>query len=222
MSPTVPPISLMTTSAGSASRRARIRVLDLVRDVRDHLDGRAEVLALPLLAQHRVPDRAGRVVRVAREVLVDEPLVVADVEVGLGAVLGDEHLAVLERAHRPGVDVQVRVELLHLDAPARAPSAAGRARRRRCPFRAPRRRRPVTKTYLVGLGRLRRPARSSRPGGSSVESGADVSGDGVPRGGRAISSPIAIACRSRRGGFGHAGCVAPAASSRESTHGIQA
>ena len=88
--------------------------LDLVRDVRDHLHGRAEVLALPLLAQHAVPDGAGRVIRGAREVLVDEALVVADVEIGLGAVLGHEHLAVLERAHRPRVDVDVRVELLNL------------------------------------------------------------------------------------------------------------
>ncbi len=40
----------------------------------------------------------------------------ADVEVRLGAVLGDEHLAVLERVHRPGIDVEVRVELLHGDA----------------------------------------------------------------------------------------------------------
>ncbi len=37
----------------------------------------------------------------------------ADVEVGLGAVLGDEYLAVLERVHRAGVDVEVGVELLH-------------------------------------------------------------------------------------------------------------
>ena len=55
---------------------------------------------------------------VCEEVLVDEALVVADVEVGLGAVLGDEDLAVLERAHRPRVDVQVRIELLQLDAQA--------------------------------------------------------------------------------------------------------
>ena len=114
MSPTVPPISVMTTSQSLASADAADALLDLVRDVRDHLHGRAEVLALALLAEHAVPDRAGGVVRVAREVLVDEALVVADVEVGLGAVLGDEHLAVLERAHRPGVDVEVRVELLHL------------------------------------------------------------------------------------------------------------
>ncbi len=88
--------------------------LDLVRDVRDHLYGRAEVLALALLAQHAVPDGTGGVVCGAREVLVDEALVVADVEVGLGTVLGHEHLAVLERAHRSRIDVDVRVELLHL------------------------------------------------------------------------------------------------------------
>src|SRR5205807_5530613 len=40
-----------------------------------------------------------------------ETLVVAQIEVGLGAVLGDEHLPVLEGAHRAGIDVDVRVEL---------------------------------------------------------------------------------------------------------------
>ena len=118
MSPTVPPISEMTTSrAARLGDRADAR-LDLVRDVRDHLHRRAEEVALALLAQHGVPDRARAVARVAREVLVDEALVVADVEVGLGAVLGDEDLAVLERAHRARVDVQVRIELLELDAQA--------------------------------------------------------------------------------------------------------
>ena len=59
------------------------------------------------------------------EVGVEEALVVADVEVGLGAVVGDEDLAVLERVHRAGVDVEVRVELLHGDAqPARLEQAA--------------------------------------------------------------------------------------------------
>jgi hypothetical protein len=58
------------------------------------------------------------VVCISREVLVDEALVVPDVEVGLGAVLGDEDLAVLEGAHRPRVDVQVRVELLNLNLEA--------------------------------------------------------------------------------------------------------
>jgi hypothetical protein len=52
------------------------------------------------------------------QVGVEEPLVVADVEIGLGAVIGDEDLTVLERVHRAGVDVDVGVELLHRDAQA--------------------------------------------------------------------------------------------------------
>ena len=120
MSPTVPPISVMTKSTACDSATIRIRLLDLVGDVRDDLDGAAEVVAAALAPDHRVVDAAGGDVGGARRVRVGEALVVAEVEVGLGAVLGDEDLAVLERAHRPGVDVDVGVELLQLD-----PVAAG-------------------------------------------------------------------------------------------------
>ena len=41
-----------------------------------------------------------------------EALVVAEVEVGLGAVVGDEHLAVLIGAHGPRIDVEIGIELL--------------------------------------------------------------------------------------------------------------
>ena len=37
------------------------------------------------------------------------------VEVGLGAVVGDEHLAVLIRRHRPRIDIEVRIELAQAD-----------------------------------------------------------------------------------------------------------
>ena len=98
---------------------------DLVGDVRDDLDGVAEVLAAALLGDDRAVDLPGRDVGAAVQVLVEEALVVADVEVGLGPVVGDEDLAVLERVHRPGVDVEVRVELLHRDPqPARLEQAA--------------------------------------------------------------------------------------------------
>ena len=104
-------------------------VLDLVGDVRDHLDRAAEVVAAALLADHRVVDRAGGHVGRARGVRVGEALVVAEVEVGLRAVLGDEHLAVLERRHRAGVDVDVGVELLQRDLqPAGDQQAADRGR----------------------------------------------------------------------------------------------
>ena len=99
--------------------------LDLVGDVRDDLDGVAEVLAAALLGDHRRVDLAGGDVGRPDQVGVEEALVVPDVEVGLGAVLGDEHLAVLERVHRPGVDVEVRVQLLHRHAqPARLEQGA--------------------------------------------------------------------------------------------------
>ncbi|GAA2847524.1 hypothetical protein GCM10010517_04600 [Streptosporangium fragile] len=54
----------------------------------------------------------------------------ADVEVGLGAVVCDEDLTVLERVHGARVDVEVRVELLHGDAQATQLEKAPEARRR--------------------------------------------------------------------------------------------
>ena len=49
-----------------------------------------------------------------------EALIVSQVEVGLSAVIGYEYLAVLERAHRARIDVQVRIEFLQRDAQAAA------------------------------------------------------------------------------------------------------
>ena len=85
--------------------------LDLVRDVGDDLDRPAQVVAAPFLGDDGLVDASRRDVAELRQVLVDEALVVAEVEVGLRPVVGDEHLAVLVRRHRPGVDVDVRVEL---------------------------------------------------------------------------------------------------------------
>ena len=93
-------------------------LLDLVGDVRDDLDRAAEVVAAALAPDDAVVDAARGDVRRARRVRVREALVVAEVEVGLGAVLGDEHLAVLVRRHRAGIDVDVRVELLQPDREA--------------------------------------------------------------------------------------------------------
>ena len=104
-------------------------LLDLVGDVRHDLHGAAEVVAAALAADDGVVDAAGGDVGGAARVGVGEALVVAEVEVGLGAVLGDEHLAVLVGRHRAGVDVDVRVELLQPDGQAardQQPSERGR------------------------------------------------------------------------------------------------
>ena len=88
------------------------RRLDLVRDVRDHLDGAAQIVAPALFLDDGVVDLAGGDVVVARHAARGEPFVVAQIEVGLAAVVGDEDLAVLIRAHRARVDVDVRIHLL--------------------------------------------------------------------------------------------------------------
>jgi hypothetical protein len=132
MSPTVPPISVMMTSGagssfGASGEPAASALLDLVGDVRDHLDRVAEVLTAALLGDDLAVDLAGRDVGRAVQVAVEEALVVADVEVGLGAVLGHEDLAVLERVHGARIDVEVRVQLLHRDAQAARAEEASEA-----------------------------------------------------------------------------------------------
>jgi hypothetical protein len=39
-----------------------------------------------------------------------------DVKISFRAILGDEHLPVLKGVHRPGIDVEIWVQLLHRDA----------------------------------------------------------------------------------------------------------
>ncbi len=86
-------------------------LLDFVGDVRNHLHRFAEVVAAALFFEHAFVDLAGGEVVGALHAGFDEALVVAEVEVGFGPVVGDEHLAVLKRAHGAGIDVEVGVEL---------------------------------------------------------------------------------------------------------------
>ena len=89
--------------------------LDRVGDVRDHLDGGAEIVAAPLLGQDVLIDAPGGDVVGLGGRTPGEALVVAEVEVGLGAVVGHEHFAVLIRRHRSGIEVEIGVELAKPD-----------------------------------------------------------------------------------------------------------
>src|SRR5690606_14491617 len=88
----------------------------------------AQVLPPALLGDHRGVGLARRDVGRRTEVDVEEAFVVPDVEVGLRPVLGDEHLPVLERVHGSGIDVEVRVELLHGDREATSTQESTEAR----------------------------------------------------------------------------------------------
>ena len=80
------------------------------------LDRAAQVVATPFLGDDLGVDLAGGHVAGLAEVGVDEPFVMAEIEVGLGAVVRHEDLTVLVRGHRARIDVDVRVQLLEGDA----------------------------------------------------------------------------------------------------------
>ena len=86
--------------------------LDLVRHVGDHLDGASQIVPSPFLGDDFVVDLSGRHIVGPRQVLVDKALVVAQVQVRLRPVLGDEDLPVLIGGHGPRVHVQVGVQFL--------------------------------------------------------------------------------------------------------------
>jgi len=80
--------------------------------MRDPLHIAPEVPTLALTIQHLAEDLPRRREVPSRQVLVEHPLVGAQVHVALGAIIEHEHLAVPERVERPGVDVEVP---FHLD-----------------------------------------------------------------------------------------------------------
>ena len=102
----------MTTSTDVVGQFAN-DALDFVGDVRNDLHGFAQEFAAALLVDDAQIDLAGGVVGIARQRAVGEPFVVAQVEVGFAAVVQHVHFAVLVGAHRAGIDVDVRIELLH-------------------------------------------------------------------------------------------------------------
>ena len=112
MSPMVPPISVMTTSASVLFADAVDEVLDLIGNMRNHLHRGPQVFAAALFVQHVPIHLARRQVGIPVQILVDKPLVVAQVQVGFRAVLGHIDLAVLVRTHGAGVHVDVRIQLL--------------------------------------------------------------------------------------------------------------
>ena len=73
-------------------RRLVDAVLDLVGDVRNHLHRGAEIVAAALLADHALVDPPGGEVVLAGQARADVALVMAEIEIGLGPVIGDDTL----------------------------------------------------------------------------------------------------------------------------------
>ena len=79
--------------------------LDFVSDVRDDLDGLSQIVAPALFRDHVRVDGSGGRVGHSRQRFIDETFVMAEIEVRLAPIVGDEHLTVLTRIHGARVHV---------------------------------------------------------------------------------------------------------------------
>ncbi len=104
-------------------------LLDRIGDMRNDLHGRAEIIPAPLLGDDVLIDASGGDVVVAHRRTAGEALVMTKVEIGLRAVVGDEHLAVLVGAHRARIDVQIGIELAQADGVAAGLQQGAESRR---------------------------------------------------------------------------------------------
>ena len=83
---------------------------DFVSNVRNNLYRGTEVVAATFAGDHIFVDAASGEVVGLSHLHPDKALVVSEIKIGFGAVIGDEYLAVLKRAHGPRVDIDVGVE----------------------------------------------------------------------------------------------------------------
>ena len=95
--------------------------LDFVGDVRNDLYRTAQIIPPAFLVDHGLVDPAGGHVGIPGQVDVNEPFVMAQIQVRFRPVIGDEYFPVLVRAHGTRIDVDVGIELLdgHLVPSAR-------------------------------------------------------------------------------------------------------
>ncbi len=83
--------------------------------MRNDLHRRAEVIAPALPGDDLLIDPAGRNIVVTQRRPAREALVMTEIEIGLCAILGDKNLAMLIGTHRPGIDIEIRIELAQPD-----------------------------------------------------------------------------------------------------------
>ena len=88
------------------------KFLDFIRNMGNHLHRGAQIFAPAFFVQHVPVHLAGGQVREFVQILVDEPLVMPQIQVGFRAVFRHVYLAVLVRAHGSRIHVDIRIQLL--------------------------------------------------------------------------------------------------------------
>ncbi len=90
-------------------------VLHLVGDVRNDLNGATEVIAPTFATDHLFIDLAGGEVVLFLHRRANEAFIVAQIEIGFGAIFGHENLTMLKRTHGARVNIDIWIELHHAD-----------------------------------------------------------------------------------------------------------
>jgi hypothetical protein len=157
--------------------------------VRDHLHRGAEIIATALFGDDLLVDAAGGDVVGLGSADASEAFVVAEIQVGLGAVVSDEDFAVLIRAHRARIDVEIGVQFAEADPVSsgleeRAKGGGGDA--------LPKGRDDASGNKHVARHYPSKSARRFARAGSSLLTGQDQRADGEPavRQHRSIRAPF--------------------------------
>ena len=87
-------------------------ILDFIGDVRNYLDGLAEIITTALVRENGLVDLATGDVVGPREHAICETLVVSKIKIGLRSIGQHIDFTMLEGVHRAWIDIQIRVELL--------------------------------------------------------------------------------------------------------------
>ena len=81
--------------------------------MRDDLHGASAVITMSFLINDRPVDLAGSHIGIVIQAFINEPFIVAQIQICLRSVVRDKNLTVLDRIHRARVHVQIRIKLLH-------------------------------------------------------------------------------------------------------------
>ena len=92
--------------------RTQNAFFDLIGHMRNHLHRTAEIITATFFFQNGVINLAAGGVAVFGEIDINKTFIMTDIQIGFGAVVGDENFTVLIRAHGAGVDIDIWVKLL--------------------------------------------------------------------------------------------------------------
>ncbi len=89
---------------------------DFIGNMGNHLNRPAQIIAAAFLADHLSVNLSGGHVAYPVQADVNKTLIMSQVQVRFSAIIQHIHFTMLVRAHRAGVDIDIRIQLLHCNS----------------------------------------------------------------------------------------------------------